>query len=224
MLENALRDIGFDHANDRLFAVGDLIDRGPESMRAIEFMAKPWFFSVRGNHDELPHAAAREMIDGRGEMLELWVRNGGDWFYDHSFREIGRLSNALMDLPVMIEVETIHGLVGVVHAEPSIGDTWADIRQRLHDGCRKTATGLMWNRDRMDLMKAGQKWLSHYKWSVHGIDHVFTGHSVVKQPWRIGNLHFIDTGACFEGGAMTIIEIGSDDGFVPHVTPRKISK
>ena len=45
-LEAALDNVGFDVQIDRLFAVGDLIDRGRESARVIDFLKSPWFFSV----------------------------------------------------------------------------------------------------------------------------------------------------------------------------------
>jgi len=36
---------------DQLFSVGDLVDRGPESHRVLEWLARPWFFAICGNHD-----------------------------------------------------------------------------------------------------------------------------------------------------------------------------
>ena len=47
-----LQRIQFDFAKDRLFAVGDLGDRGEQSEKVIELLKEPWFFSVRGNHDQ----------------------------------------------------------------------------------------------------------------------------------------------------------------------------
>jgi serine/threonine protein phosphatase 1 len=47
-----LNYLQFDPARDRLFSVGDLIDRGPESEHALEWLAQPWFHAVKGNHEE----------------------------------------------------------------------------------------------------------------------------------------------------------------------------
>lgn len=51
MLEQGLKPIGFDPVVDRLFSLGDLADRGPESHRVGEWLAQPWFHAVSGNHD-----------------------------------------------------------------------------------------------------------------------------------------------------------------------------
>ena len=47
-LLNNLEDIGFNKGCDRLICVGDLIDRGPESIEAIELLDEPWFYAVMG--------------------------------------------------------------------------------------------------------------------------------------------------------------------------------
>ncbi|WP_242621095.1 hypothetical protein [Aeromonas salmonicida] len=43
---------GFDPARDRLFSVGDLTDRGPDCTQVLEWLARPWFHPVCGNHDD----------------------------------------------------------------------------------------------------------------------------------------------------------------------------
>ena len=40
-LARGLKAIGFDEKADRLFSVGDLVDRGPESTHALEWLASP---------------------------------------------------------------------------------------------------------------------------------------------------------------------------------------
>ena len=50
-LQRGLEAIGFDPSTDRLFSVGDLVDRGPESHLALQWLHKPWFHAICGNHD-----------------------------------------------------------------------------------------------------------------------------------------------------------------------------
>ena len=46
-LQEQLWTIGFNEEVDRLFCVGDLIDRGPESYKFEEWLDYPWFNSVQ---------------------------------------------------------------------------------------------------------------------------------------------------------------------------------
>jgi hypothetical protein len=51
LLDRLLEIVRFDPANDRLFSVGDLVDRCPDSFRCISFLGSPWFHAVEGNHE-----------------------------------------------------------------------------------------------------------------------------------------------------------------------------
>ena len=50
-LREALLAIDFEHGRDRLFSVGDLIDRGPNSIEALEWLAVR---TLRGRGDGQP--------------------------------------------------------------------------------------------------------------------------------------------------------------------------
>lgn len=52
MVLQGMRQVRFDKKVDRIFSVGDLIDRGAGSHRALEFLAQPYVYAVRGNHDD----------------------------------------------------------------------------------------------------------------------------------------------------------------------------
>lgn len=47
LLWELLDEVGFDRNRERLFPVGDLIDRGPESLGALLLLAAPWFLQPR---------------------------------------------------------------------------------------------------------------------------------------------------------------------------------
>jgi hypothetical protein len=85
LLDRLLDHVRFDPACDRLFSVGDLIDRGPDSLRSLEFLEAPWFYAVKGNHEDLlleffePYRASGRM-DYWDEILTSDLRlNGGEW-------------------------------------------------------------------------------------------------------------------------------------------------
>ena len=53
MLNEKLAEIGFDKERDTLISVGDLIDRGEDSLACLALIQESWFKSVRGNHEDL---------------------------------------------------------------------------------------------------------------------------------------------------------------------------
>lgn len=38
-----LKEINFDYSTDRMFSVGDLIDRGEDSIKCLRLIKTPWF-------------------------------------------------------------------------------------------------------------------------------------------------------------------------------------
>lgn len=72
--QNLIKNLNFDPMKDRMFSVGDLVDRGPDSLGCLELLHKPWFHSVLSNHEQM----MLEAFYG-GPMGEYWTRNGGRW-------------------------------------------------------------------------------------------------------------------------------------------------
>lgn len=69
-----LQHVNFDCSKDRLFACGDLVDRGPQNEDCLRLLDNPWFYSVLGNHEQLMLEYAADQYSGR-----FWPRNGGGW-------------------------------------------------------------------------------------------------------------------------------------------------
>ncbi|WP_129139846.1 metallophosphoesterase [Modicisalibacter coralii] len=175
LLMAALDRLGFDTARDRLFSVGDLVDRGPDSPACLKLVFEPWFHAVRGNHECL----AQDALDNGA--WPLWLENGGRWALKEDRVSLQALVDAaLARMPYAIEVALGATRIGIVHAEPP--DDWRDIEQadsmlRRH---------LVWARQRL----AG--WDTR---PVAGIDAVIVGHSILERPTNLGNVRYIDTGA-----------------------------
>ncbi|WP_438875484.1 metallophosphoesterase, partial [Bacillus cereus group sp. BC58] len=69
-----LRECRFDPQQDLLVSVGDLIDRGPDSLGCLALLRESWMMAVRGNHEQMA-------LDARASLQStLWLMNGGDWF------------------------------------------------------------------------------------------------------------------------------------------------
>ena len=63
-LREALRAIDFEHGRDRVFSVGDLIDRDPNSIEALEWLAGERFEAVvMGNHEAADGAPPADRRD-----------------------------------------------------------------------------------------------------------------------------------------------------------------
>lgn len=130
VFENLLKCINFDPAVDRIISVGDLVDRGPDSLKCLSLLKNTWFHSVFANHESMLLNA----LDGHSYM---WYNNGGFWgaeilndFYsyvgltndkriisDESFEFI-ELIPLLHNLPFLITVSNKSGKkFHVIHAE-----------------------------------------------------------------------------------------------------------
>jgi serine/threonine protein phosphatase 1 len=73
-LMNLLVNLEFNPAVDRIISVGDLVDRGPDSLKCLELLHEPWFHSVLSNHEQM----MLEAFTG-GPLGYYWIMNGGGW-------------------------------------------------------------------------------------------------------------------------------------------------
>lgn len=68
----------FDSANDRVISVGDVIDRGPDSLKCLQLNFEPWFRQIKGNHEHLMMQAVKH--EGH---RDLFFYNGGEWAMEY---------------------------------------------------------------------------------------------------------------------------------------------
>ena len=77
LLIQTLKSIGFDNEKgDRLFSVGDIINRGPDSDKCIELLIQSWFFAVLGNHEDLLLSIINNPDP---EIINTLRKIGGEW-------------------------------------------------------------------------------------------------------------------------------------------------
>ena len=180
-----LEEVAFDPERDRLFSVGDLIDRGPESDRALEWLGQPWFHACRGNHEQM----AIDSLDP--EQFELWMNwNGGQWWLGLDLPRQARFRRTFAQMPLALEVETGTGMVGIVHADipPFLG--WDEFMDRLRSGDRDAVFCALWSRERLSAFRPGMP-------VAGGVDRVYCGHTPVRGTVRSDNVYYIDTGAVY---------------------------
>jgi serine/threonine protein phosphatase 1 len=194
-LEEALKAVSFDKRWDRLFSVGDLIDRGPQSESAVYYvMQERWFHAIKGNHEQmLIDALNPDYPNAAGNHAQ----NGGMWFYGLPTVEQQCIALVFDDLPLAMEVETDQGVIGIIHAEvPNCN--WHQFKTLYPFNKEHFDAVAMWARTRIARGTTRQ---------VIGIDHVYVGHSCVDNPLTLGNVTYVDTGAGFKEGRITLIQI-----------------
>ncbi|MGO4799806.1 metallophosphoesterase [Pseudomonas sp. W22_MBD1_FP4] len=202
LLELLLKKVDFNERIDRIFSVGDLIDRGPDSIDAVVWLQKPWFHAVRGNHEQM----VIDCVSGNGDIARH-SRNGGAWLYKLSTQFQQTLSDALKDLPLIIEVELTDGRkIGIVHAETPLthnDDTWQSAKDAITGQFGEVHQRLALEK----ALYARTKIESLDEALTQGIDQVHVGHSTVSSLTYFGNTIYIDTGCSFDDGALTLIEL-----------------
>lgn len=188
-LDQALLNVGFSVTTDRLISVGDLIDRGPDSPGCLQLLEEPWFWAVRGNHEQMLIETVTEQTD---TLWSRWLLNGGSWVLNHSDVEQQDWASALQYLPLTITLPCQDYSVGICHAEYK-GDHWGD----RHEASDASIIEWLWGRARL---KAGNSK------RVRGVDWVFSGHTIVENPKILGNSVFIERGA-YLNNPLTLIDL-----------------
>lgn len=198
LLRQALVAVQFDRQHDRLFSVGDLIDRGPHSEQVLQWLAEPWFHACLGNHEEMALESPRDPW-----MLLSWVANGGDWWLHLAPERQPSYLAAFVRLPLAMEIDTAHGRVGVVHADVAAGYSWPGFVAGLRRAEAPVLEAALWGRERaLDRHGAG----------VEGIARVVCGHTIMPgcRVHTVANVWHIDTGAGFgpqAGGCLTLLSL-----------------
>lgn len=212
LLEATLDNIGFDRTKDRLFSVGDLVDRGPDSELALDWIDEPWFHAVRGNHEDMAIRYPSGNMDAAN-----YAANGGAWNVG-SPRHLQLAHSWAFDaLPVAIEIETQHGIVGIVHADCPF-PTWRDFTVSLDDASLSNAMrkavfeAALWSRERIQAEDAT---------GIPDLRALIVGHTPVRRPAILGNVYHIDTGGWLRDGHFTLIDLATLQTTPP--APKKLN-
>ena len=228
LLQVLLEEVKFDPAADRLFSVGDLIDRGEDSPGALAYLGQPWFHAVLGNHEEmlldylLPKESQRYDLTRGKEEDHAFLANGGEyWFPSNPISK--SMEQKLRELPLMIVVgKDSPNRFQIVHAslvksmndkEPLVsffsdaeidsGLPWTYSRYiQGYDAIGEVRDGLLWDRTLYyALFDVKRKNVSPEALigRPEGMSPVYVGHSPVMDPLVFGNHHMIDTGGYMAG-------------------------
>ena len=199
LLESGLEKVCFDPDKDRLFSLGDLIDRGDESAEFMTWLQKPWFFAIQGNHERMLINAVRSQSNA---MRSQWFSWGGAWAEDLDDETLGEYCVALEKLPIAIELEIDNERrVGLVHASLPKDADWNQIKRWIGSlsqsqiNSDRLASEMLWGRLLSDPEMTEKNAIPH----VANIDHVYHGHTIVNHYTTIGNRTYMDLGSYSTG-------------------------
>ena len=208
-LAQALASARFNEATDRLFSVGDLVDRGPNSEDALEWIDSGRITAaVAGNHEHLMRASLASVHGGEQPedvaAGETWMLNGGAWWFQRTRgeAEIQRWIAVLNALPAAITIGAGNSAIGIIHAQPGAA-TWAESIaeiERDDEGGALARARAAWSRQRereapdSEIGETTESWTG----GCEDVRAIFVGHHPTRTTTRTANLWNLDTGPALE--------------------------
>lgn len=193
ILKQLLVDAGFNSEVDRLFLVGDLIDRGPESEKCLQLLMETWCHAVQGNHEQMFCDAVDNNLTWM-TINDYWSQdNGGGWtreWFERHAPELKFWSGMIKEMPYVIQVTGVKPF-WVVHAElwsPSCDINELNVRAIVENSDTRQIKIMQWSR-----MLAKQKTIGR-KTTLPGP--IYCGHTPTPTPAneRFGHWN-LDAGA-----------------------------
>ena len=202
--ESGLEQVGFDCDLDRMFSVGDLIDRGPNSVECLRLLKKPWFHAVRGNHEELMLKAQRSF-----GQFSVWQANGGEWWQEIGSEMRDELLGLTKTMPLVIVVGEGESRYNILHAEYGGTDTGLCNEHFNQNGWEN----ILWGRS--NIMEHHRSKVDPAFWPKHrlGLSPTFVGHTTLRgnDCIEVDSHIYLDTGThtvrAGEKGWLTITEL-----------------
>lgn len=185
-LINLLAHARFNPKKDRLFSVGDLVDRGEKSAACLTLLQKPWFFCVRGNHEQ--------MLLDHWQDTQLSPAFDPRWLQNAKPDQITDWRRMIGQLPYVIKVGTGPEAFYLMHAELWENDTLltpAMIERAQFQDLGQAKAKALWSRHIIS---------SHWRGadvSFHSprLNKIFCGHTIVQVPMIVERAIYLDTGA-----------------------------
>ena len=199
-LERALDDLRFDPAHDRLFGVGDLVDRGPHSAEAACWLEHRFEAVTLGNHDR----AALRWFEANSGRRHAPREAAEDWKQALDPADYPRWRDALLRMPLALTIDTPHGPVGVIHAE-ALDQDWSRTMALLEAGSESDIDDALLGFEQytpaIRRMKSRR---------VQGLRALISGHFVVEEVEVTANRWNLDTGAGFTGrNRLSLLEVNA---------------
>lgn len=194
-LELSLKKIKFNPKVDRLFSVGDLVNRGKNSEKIFEWMHYDWFFPISGNHEKMVLDILR---NPNSIFAHKFTTQLGKWLLNLNNKEKNILSRYFESLPVLQSVVLNNGkLAGIVHAHIPF-ESWKDTVDNINDAqvqnyCLSTTDSIHLDENE----------------NIIDLEILFVGHMAQKKIIHTANTMIIDTGSGYPNRKLSILDMNS---------------
>lgn len=186
--EAALTSVNFNPHDDILFSLGDVIDRGNNSVALLKRFKELGVYMCLGNHE---HMLLESLLANDAAYYNLWVENGGRWHTQVTADELRFVCKHLLKCPFSYLVNYKGFEIGLSHTVSKNWDWQAPSTNKAH-----TTAALLWDRDIVKQKLAIKN--KTIDFSVHG-------HNTTDKPYWLGNSFHIDTN--YLSGKPTIVEL-----------------
>lgn len=225
MLKIFLTFINFDKSKDRLFSVGDLVDRGNHSVDCLDLLKEPWFFATLGNHEDLARDTMENFLVNNDfsrqadpernytfysrihEQTKVHYANGGNWLRKYLMYSEASLEerieycnehiNLINGMPIIMVVGEGENRFNIVHSEILSTEGPAASDDRIDNHIQDfTIDNFIWNRQLYVYSKSDAR-LHPDEYQSKDLSRTFSGHTPLMFPSRVAQQFNIDTCAFY---------------------------
>lgn len=190
--------------SDTLYILGDMVDRGPQSMAVVQHvMNAPNMKAIIGNHEEM----LLEVVKSYGyddPMVNFMIRNT---YTEKTYNQLRRIRNKnpreamsivkyLRELPTHIEVEVGGKKFLLVHAGIKSGDL-----------SQNTRTDFLWIREEFLMSEEEFPFTVIFGHTPTPLISEWTGEKEECKIWKKSDRIGIDCGATFLGGKLACMRL-----------------
>lgn len=138
---------------DQIISVGDLIDRGPDSLGVVKYCIDNNIQVCLGNHEYMALEAISKYLGPdypykRMYLLDSdWFANGGSGVFDSCSKEdLQFMLDYFKSLPIYIKTDYTHNDLPVVVSHTCLNNYTYDILNATQDDLRTHAESFVWSR------------------------------------------------------------------------------
>ncbi len=184
-----LKKINFSLA-DTMYILGDIIDRGPESITMLQdIMSRKNIIALLGNHEYMMFNA---IMSGDLNLIKLWLKNGGSSTFDE-YRKLSEddrneILDYILNMPIIIDNVLVNGKTFyLTHSHYIYGDV--PQKNNLSNIPAKQLEQAIWKRFDMNVNITNtlefKKHQNKYMIAGHTCSYIYHNENILNIPMHI---------------------------------------